>query len=290
MHNNSRIAEASITYLMLFLALFSVSCFRKDGAGGAPAGIKVVPTAGLVTTEARGTASFTVGLTSLPDADVTIALRSSDPAEGAVSPAVLVFSPVEWPANLTVTVSGVDETLTDGNRQYTIVTDPAVSADPNYNGIDAVDVSAVNVDDDIPGFKINPPGRPVTTEAGGTAVFTIALNTRPSADVTIWLSSSDPTEGEVIPASLTYTPDDWSIPQWVWVSGVDDAAADGTRAYMAVIAPAVSADAGYGVMDPADLLVFNVDDERWAVVNGDYTIEVKTDGTLWTWGATPKES
>ena len=37
----------------------------------------------------------------------------------------------------------------------------------------------------------------MTTEAGGTATFTVVLNTQPTADVTIALSSSDTTEGTV---------------------------------------------------------------------------------------------
>ena len=36
-----------------------------------------------------------------------------------------------------------------------------------------------------------------TTEAGGTDTFTVVLNSQPTADVTIGLSSSDPAEGGV---------------------------------------------------------------------------------------------
>ena len=46
------------------------------------AGITVTPTAGLTTTEAGGTATFTVVLTTQPTADVTIALSSSDTDRG----------------------------------------------------------------------------------------------------------------------------------------------------------------------------------------------------------------
>ena len=45
----------------------------------------------------------------------------------------------------------------------------------------------------------------MTTEGGGTASFTVVLNTQPTASVTIALSSSDTTEGTVSPASLTFT-------------------------------------------------------------------------------------
>ena len=66
-----------------------------------------------------------------------------------------------------------------------------------------------------------------TTEAGGTATFTVVLTAQPTADVTIGLSSSDTTEGTVSPASLTFTGANWNTPQTVTVTGVDDLLADG---------------------------------------------------------------
>ena len=45
----------------------------------------MTPTSGLTTTEAGGTATFTVVLTSQPTANVTIGLTSSNTAEGTVS-------------------------------------------------------------------------------------------------------------------------------------------------------------------------------------------------------------
>ena len=47
-----------------------------------------------------------------------------------------------WPQ--TVTVTGVDDSVDDGNIAYTIVTAPAISTDPNYSGLDAADVSVTN--------------------------------------------------------------------------------------------------------------------------------------------------
>jgi len=45
-------------------------------------------------------------------------------------------------------VTGVDDALVDGNVAYTIVTAAAVSADTNYNGLNAADVSATNNDNE----------------------------------------------------------------------------------------------------------------------------------------------
>ncbi|MEB3884331.1 calcium-binding protein, partial [Lyngbya sp. CCY1209] len=59
----------------------------------AQAGITVDPTTGLTTTEAGGTDTFTVVLTSQPSANVTIPIASSDATEGTADVTELVFTP-----------------------------------------------------------------------------------------------------------------------------------------------------------------------------------------------------
>ena len=78
-----------------------------------------------------------------------------------------------------------------------IVTAAATSADANYNGVNAADVAVTNTDNDASGITVTPISGLTTTEAGGTATFTVVLTTQPTADVTIGLSSSDTTEGTV---------------------------------------------------------------------------------------------
>ena len=148
------------------------------------AGITVTPIPGS-TTEAGGTATFTVVLTSQPTADVTVGLSSSDTTEGTVSPASLTFTSLNWNTPQTVTVTGVDDVLDDGDVAYTIVTAAATSTDAVYNGINAADVAVTNTDNDAAGITVTPTSGLTTTEAGGTATFTVVLDTQPTADVTI---------------------------------------------------------------------------------------------------------
>ena len=144
-------------------------------------------------------------LNSQPTANVTIGLSSSNTAEGTVSPASLTFTAANWNTAQTVTVTGVDDFVDDGNIAYTIVTAAASSADGNYNGLNPADVSVTNTDNDTAGFTVTPTSGLTTTEAGGTATFTVVLNSQPTANVTIGLSSSNTAEGTVSPASLTFT-------------------------------------------------------------------------------------
>lgn len=110
--------------------------------------ITVTPLSDLRTTEEGDTASFTVVLTNQPTSDVSIGLSSSDITEGTVSPDSLVFNTVNWDIPRAVTVTGVDDSVNDGDIAYTITTAAAVSLDMEYNGRDACDVRVTNVDND----------------------------------------------------------------------------------------------------------------------------------------------
>ena len=129
--------------------------WREEAPLPPPPGITVTPVEGLVTTEGGGMDAFSVVLDSQPAADVTIDLSSSDLSEGMVSPAFLIFSAADWDLPQQVFVTGVDDAIVDGDIPYTIVTAPAVSADPDYDWLDADDVSVTNLDDDWVGLTVS---------------------------------------------------------------------------------------------------------------------------------------
>ncbi len=212
------------------------------------------------TTEAGGTATFTVVLNSQPTANVTIGLSSSDTTEGTVSPNSLVFTSANWNSAQQVTVTGVNDNLDDGDVMYTIVTAAATSSDGNYTGLNAADVSVTNIDNDTAGITVSAISGN-TTEAGGTATFTVVLNSQPTANVTIGLSSNDTTEGTVLPMSLVFTNANWNTAQLVTVTGVNDNLDDGDVMYSIVTAAATSSDVKYNGMNPANVSATNIDND-----------------------------
>jgi len=227
-----------------------------------PAGITVAPTSGLVTTEAGGTATFTIVLNSQPASNVQIRLASSDTTEGVALPNRLIFTPTNWATPQTVTVYGVNDTTDDGDVAYTILTAPATSSDPNYRGLNADDVAVTNQNIFVPpGITVTPTSGLVTTEAGGTATFTVVLNSRPVSNVEIRPTSSDPTEGVALPNRLIFTPTNWATPQTVTVYGVNDTIDDGDVAYTILTAPAISSDPNYRGLDADDVAVINQDND-----------------------------
>jgi hypothetical protein len=225
-----------------------------------PAHIVVVPTSGLVTSQSGQTATFQVGLTSPPTANVSIAIASDTPTQGTASPTTVTFTPSNWSTPQTVTVTGVDNGASAGPQAYAIVTGAALSTDVRYSGMNPDDVSVTNLDTH-PGLLLGGAGDVVTSESGRTASFTVKLNSAPTASVTLPLSSSDATEGTVSPTSLIFTTSNWNVPQTVTVAGVDDMVTDGVQAYTIVTGTLVSTDPSYNGQNPPDVTAHNVDDD-----------------------------
>ncbi|MEG4215047.1 FG-GAP-like repeat-containing protein [Microcoleus sp. Pol14C6] len=250
---------------------------------GSP-GIVISPASGLVTTEAGDTDQFTIKLNSAPTADVKIDLRSSNEAEGVISTESITFNSANWNQPQTITVTGVNDRVFDFDKTYQIVTAPAVSADSNYNGLNAPDATVVNRGNTIPpsneqpqsgdsssdldsgtaanpGITVSPTNGLITTKTGGKAKFTLALNSPPTGEVLIGLNVSpqNPTEGSLSTSGVTFTPDNWNIPQEVTVTGAEGTfSMAANRPYTIVTAPAISTDSKYSGLDASDVSLTNM--------------------------------
>ena len=126
----------------------STSEFAANVTATANAPTIVVTPVDSTTGEAGATGSFTVVLATAPTANVTVAVSVSNAIEGTVSTTLLTFTSANWNVTQTVTVTGVDDTLDDGDRAYTVVLDAASSSDAAYNGMNPADVALTNTDDD----------------------------------------------------------------------------------------------------------------------------------------------
>jgi hypothetical protein len=244
------------------------------------AGISVSSLSGN-TTEAGGTAFFTVVLDSEPLANVQIGIGSSDGTEAAVSTNGLEFTPGNWATAQQVTVTGVNDDIDDGDVPFTIVTTPAGSSDGLYNGLDSPNPGAFNLDDDTAGFTLSAISGD-TGEDGTTATFTVVLNTRPTANVSVALASSNVNEGTVAPASLAFTPEDWDTPRQATVTGVDDDIDDGDQAYTIETTASESADPVYAALNPEDVTVTNVDDDTAGITVSPISGDTDEDGATAT--------
>ena len=223
--------------------------------------IIVMRSGDLTTTESGATVTFALRLATAPTSPVAINLSTTNAAEGEVTPGIVTFTPANWSAPQMLTVSGKDDAFADGTQPYRVVIAPATSGDPDYQGMDPEDIAVVNVDDETANVIVSAEAPLTTTEAGGTATFSVVLGSPPSYPVTVTLVNSRPTEGTVFPPSMVFTSTNWRAPQFATVTGVDDMTPDGHQPYLVVLANTSSMDSLYNNLKPANVAVVNLDDE-----------------------------
>ena len=101
--------------------------------------------------ETGTTATFTVVLDAQPVSDVVFSVVSADTGEATVDKATLTFTNADWNSPQTVTVTGVDDGVVDGD-QATAITVAVVdaSSDDSYDALADQTVTATTTHDDIP--------------------------------------------------------------------------------------------------------------------------------------------
>jgi len=248
--------------------LFGVT-LDSQAARGAPEVSITSPSGHYMVSEFYGTLELNAALSIAPTSDITFTVNSSNTNEQTVTPATITFTPENWSLPQTITITGVDEYVVDGNKETQVVYGSVQSDDALFAG-KAIPSTAVTVVDNETFSIIVSPRSLTTTESGtisgytNTADFYVALSTQPTANVIIpSFAISDNTEGvtPVSPSSLTFTPVNWSTPQKVTVTGQDDALEDGPVKYTITPAPATSTMAGYNNLQGASISVTNLDDD-----------------------------
>ncbi|MFO1351645.1 MAG: Calx-beta domain-containing protein [Gammaproteobacteria bacterium] len=211
--------------------------------------------------ENAGAAIFTITLNIVVQGGLTLGFATANGtatagADFTASTGTLTFAGTAGEVQ-TVTVPINDDAIDEADETLFVDFGPISNTAVGFDS----QASGVITDNDGAGITVTPSSGLTTTEAGGTATFTVVLNSQPSANVSIALASSDTSEGTVSPASLTFTPANFGTAQTVTVTGVDDAAVDGDIAYQIITAQAVSTDATYAAINPPDVAVTNTDDD-----------------------------
>ena len=181
-----------------------------------------------------GTATYTIELASEPPADVTIELASSDTGAVSVAPASITFTRTgedndpnkfAWNEPQTATLTAVADSDTfDEIKQITHET--------TIDGKDYTvgQVLAIVRDLGLPRLAFDPDTRTVSVNEGGTATYSVALDSDPGTTASVSIEvSRDITIGDaitVMPNGLTFTggpSGNWGTGQDVTVTGVEDA-------------------------------------------------------------------
>jgi len=221
---------------------------------GPGAGASVVVTAPEVLATAEGIdepRTFEVRLSSPPTGDVRLPLRVFPPEEAVVSPTELVFSPENWETPQAFVVSGLDDTEDDGARSYEVALAPLESTDPTFAGIDPPDYTMINHDNEYRMVLFDPSDivdqelapdfflyERTALEGGFGPLgdrFGIRVTDRvregTSVDVTFRLINAEgdasfEVGSEVHEHTISFTPDNYHVAQYVDIHSLDDAVVD----------------------------------------------------------------
>lgn len=224
--------------------------------------------------EGGATGSYTLVLNTQPAQVVTVTVKIGGDAHVSLSTEKLTFTTSNWNTaqSITILTDPEDTDVEEGDHSATI-THTAVSGDTNYNGVSIPSLTVflsdnvTTVDDggggsgggsgdgDEAGVTIGEDDLAVN-EGGGTANYTVVLDTQPTDDVVISASVSGDAHLEVSPESVTFTSSDWSSKQTITiVTDEDDEDVEEGDHEALISHDAVSNDAAYNRIEIESLVV-----------------------------------
>ena len=248
-------------------------------------------------------ATYTVELDSEPSSDVVIRLTVTGSSEVTVADTdgnaegvqnTLTFTSANWDTPQTVTVNAGedDDAVNDAASIAHAVVDGSSAAE--YDPVANVDLAVTVTDDDSAGITVTA-ADPFTVGEGGSKTYTVKLNSAPSSDVVIEISSTnaDVTIADTdtvmtgVQNTLTFTASDWSTAQTVTVNaGADDDAVNDAATIAHAVVDAESA-AEYDPVANVALAVTVTDDDTAGLTlsalaaitegeSGTYTVKLNT--------------
>ena len=209
--------------------------------------------------------NFIVFLNRQPQIKAVFTITSSDPEEVRVLNPEITFTPDNVNLAQFVYLEGVDDDIQDGNQTSTITieVDPTRS-DPMFATLAAKSFSCVTLDNDnIPRIVVlETNGFTQVDESESEDTVFVSLGTAPTSEVNINIGIDDITEVSVTPSSLTFTPENWFIPQAIMVNGLDDELVDGSqKTNLTFSAAASTSDQNYAGASPVVIEVTTTDND-----------------------------
>ena len=134
--------------------------------------------------ESGTTDTLTVVLDTQPITNVVVSVTGSDASEATLSTSTIVFTTSNWNTPQTITVTGVDDQIIDGNKivYITISIIDELSSD-EYDYVPSQSFLAVAYDDDRGSYSVYETNNStVVSEAGSTDSFSCLLYTSDAAD------------------------------------------------------------------------------------------------------------
>ena len=162
--------------------------------------------------------TYTVALATQPTGTVTVRIAVSGNSDIAVTPTSLTFTDSSWSTPQPITITAAQDD--DATHESAELRHTASGAD--YGGVRALALNVEVEDDDIQGVTISKDE--VVFEEGGSATYTVVLDTQPTGTVTVRpeIITGGDEDVRTSPASLSFTRSSWSTAKTVTVSGAQD--------------------------------------------------------------------
>ncbi len=248
-----------------------------------------------VTVVEESSATYTVALSSQPDASVTVTVGGAsgevtfdtDSATPGTQTTALTFSTTNWSTGQTVTVLAAADNDT-ANDSATLT---HTASGGGYGSVSG-DVEVTVTDNDTPSLVLDPTS--LTVAEGGSGTYTVKLATQPTASVTVTVGGTSSTDVTVDTdgdtggnqSTLTFTTGTWNTAQTVTVTAGEDN--DNTNDEVTLTHTA--ANGGYGSVT-GNVAVTVTDDDTAGLVldptsltvaeggSGTYTVALATQPT-----------
>jgi alpha-tubulin suppressor-like RCC1 family protein len=110
------------------------------------------------------------------------------------------------------------------------------------------------------------------------AALSVVLLSRPTAPVDVAVGTSDSGKAEAFPGHLTFTAQNWNVPQIIAVQGVDNVVDDGDQSPSVTFSTATSTDGNYSGRTLPSRTVTVLDDDEHGIVLSSAAVSVDEDG------------
>jgi hypothetical protein len=242
--------------------------------------VRIVESGGSTSVTESATAdTITVTLASAPTADVV--LTFSPDSQLVVSPSSITFTPADFSTAQTVTLRAIDDAVMEPYLMWATVTCSSTSTDPAFNNLAITPVTSSVYDNDGPWVQVLPSGgSTIVTESGRTDTYQVVLNREPAADVVISITPDAQLTTDT--SALTFTTANWSVPQTVTVTAVDDTAAEAANHTGVILHSVASSDPLFHNLGAARIAAQVWDNDGAGITashtGGDGTSTVVTEG------------
>ena len=203
--------------------------------------------------------TYEVALDTEPAGDVTVTIGGTTDTDLSLDKDTLTFTDQNWNVPQTVTVTADHDDDAADEPEVTLTHTASSDDDTTYDDLRAGSIAVSVTDNDEPGVSISKPSLEI--EEGDSDTYDVELDTEPAGDVTVTIGGTTDTGLSLDKDTLTFTDQNWSVPQRVTVTADhDDDAVDEEQATLTHTASSPG-DGDYDGLKAADVTVSINDDD-----------------------------